>query len=89
MSNQNIVDDKCFLFKHPVRSFPLVLRRQSSSLLITSTPPNSGTAIVFHCIHLFLFWGPIFGTPWGGKHSFHGNITETHIDKRIGAAALL
>lgn len=31
-------------------------------------------------------FGTIFRTPWGSKHCFHGNISETHIDKRIGAA---
>lgn len=30
--------------------------------------------------------GTIFRTLWGSKHSFHGNVSETHIDKRIGAA---
>ena len=34
-------------------------------------------------------FGTIFRTPRGSKHSFHGNISETHTDKRIGAAALV
>lgn len=34
-------------------------------------------------------FGTIFRSLWGSKHSFHGNITQTHIDKRIGAAVFL
>lgn len=33
--------------------------------------------------------GSLFRAVWGSKHSFHGNISETHIDKRIGAAVFL
>lgn len=50
------------------------------------------TVIVHHIFAaLPLVWqryhfGTIFRTPWGSKHCFHGNIGETHIDKRIGAA---
>lgn len=52
----------------------------------------SVTVIVHHIsAALPLVWqryhfGTIFRTPWGSKHCFHGNIGETHIDKRIGAA---
>ena len=51
--------------------------------------------IVHHIFALLsLLWhryhfGTNFRTLWGSKHSFHGNITETHIDKRIGAAVFL
>lgn len=42
-------------------------------------------SLVWHRYH----FGTIFRKPWGSKHSFHGNISETHIDKRIGAAVFL
>lgn len=42
-------------------------------------------SIVWHRYH----FGTIFSTLWGSKHSFHGNMAETHIDKRIGAAVFL
>lgn len=42
-------------------------------------------SLVWHRYH----FGTIFRTLWGSKHSFHGNITDTHIDKRIGAAVFL
>lgn len=42
-------------------------------------------SLVWHRYH----FGTIFRKPWGSKHSFHGNISVTHIDKRIGAAVFL
>lgn len=42
-------------------------------------------SLLWHRYH----FGTIFSTLWGSKHSFHGNISETHIDKRIGAAVFL
>lgn len=42
-------------------------------------------SLLWHHYH----FGTIFSTLWGSKHSFHGNISETHIDKRIGAAVFL
>lgn len=55
------------------------LRCQSLSPSLTSFAPLSPIWQRYH-------FGTIFRTLWGSKHSFHGNITEAHIDKRIGAA---
>lgn len=55
------------------------------SIIVTVRHIFALLSLVWHRYH----FGTIFRTLWGSKHSFHGNITETHIDKRIGAAVFL
>ena len=55
------------------------------SIIVTVRHVFALLSLVWHRYH----FGTIFRTLWGSKHSFHGNITETHIDKRIGAAVFL
>lgn len=60
------------------------------------TPGTMSIIVIAHHIFVLLFplqpcyhFGTIYRTLWGSKHGFHGNITETHIDKRIGASVFL
>lgn len=73
------------VYKEHMQWFMCIISLVTVSIIVAVRHIFALLSLVWHRYH----FGTIFRTLWGSKHSFHGNITETHIDKRIGAAVFL
>lgn len=84
MMSKNILDAELVHEEH-VQWSHIHISLVAMSIIVTVRHMFALLSLVWHCYH----FRTLFRTLWGSKHSFHGNITETHIDKRIGAAVFL